>query len=107
MDTPGWLGRDLEVFPHLLKALRLDHPKPQNPKELPCEILYPEDFMPKDNPNQVEIMEHFIADISKAMGCTYRKISLQNEWKESAQVEEKDLRQYLYNVSFKELCQHI
>jgi hypothetical protein len=99
MDTPGWLGRDLEIFPHLLKTLRLDQPKPQQPKESPYEILYPSDFMPEDNANQVQMMEHFIADISKAMGCTHRKISLQNDWRVSAQVEEKNLQQYLYNIS--------
>ncbi|KAH8812887.1 amidase signature domain-containing protein [Xylogone sp. PMI_703] len=99
MDTPGWLGRNLEIFPHLVKALRRSEPKPQQSKESLCEVLYVDDFIPKDHQNQVDMMKHFITDISKVIGCTYRKISLQDEWRVSAPIEEKDLQKYLYNTT--------
>lgn len=100
MDTPAWFGRDLQTFPDVLGALRLAESEPGSSMEPPLEILYPSDFMPEDSPEQVQAMEDFIKDMVKSMGCTYRKISIREDWQKTAPVEEKDLRQYLYNVSF-------
>ncbi|KAK0511028.1 hypothetical protein JMJ35_006580 [Cladonia borealis] len=41
-------------------------------------------------------MEDFIKDMSQSTNCTYRKISIRDDWQETAPVEEKDLRKYLY-----------
>ncbi|MCJ1357712.1 MAG: hypothetical protein MMC33_007708 [Icmadophila ericetorum] len=102
MDTPAWFGRNLELFPHLLAALRLPVSESPFSEKLPLEILYPSDFMPEDNPEQVQIMEDFIQDVAEAIGCTYRKISIKEDWQRTAPVAERDLRQYLYNASFEQ-----
>ncbi len=99
MDTPGWLGRNLEDFPRVLSALSLDVKKTQQfPVTLPLEILYPSDFVPNDSPEQIQAMKDFLSDITIATGSTWHKVSINDDWRRTAPVDEKDLNQYLYNV---------
>lgn len=98
VDTPAWLGRDLEMFPDVLSVLRQAESEPQTPKEPPHEILYPIDFIPEENTEQVKAMEDFIKDMTQSTDCVYRKISIRDDWRETAPVEEKDLHEYLYSV---------
>lgn len=99
MDTPALLGRDLSIFPSVLKALQSDEPIEPSSKKPPFKILYPSDFIPEDSPEQVDAMEEFIHDMSKPGDCTHQRISIQEDWRETAPVEEKDLQEYLHNVS--------
>jgi hypothetical protein len=100
VDTPGWLGRDLKMFPKVLSVLRLVEPQLPESKKVPLEILYPSDFIPKDSPEQVNAMEDFIKDMAEATGGLLRRVSIEEDWKEAAPVGETDLREYLYNVSY-------
>lgn len=43
-------------------------------------------------------MENFLDSISKATRRIYQSISIHEDWRKTAPVEEKDLHQYLYNV---------
>ena len=97
MDTPALLGRDLSLFPRVLEVLQLTKPVATS-KEGPFKILYPQDFLPEDSPDQVGAMEAFIRDISKHGDCTLERISIREDWQKTAPVEEKDLREYLFNV---------
>lgn len=97
MDTPALLSRDLSIFPRVLEALQPTAPI-QNSKKGPFKILYPQDFIPDDSPEQVGAMEAFIQDISKSGDCTLQRISIREDWQKTAPVEEKDLREYLFNV---------
>ncbi len=100
VDTPAWLGRDLQLFPNVLNVLRPTGSEPRLSKTSSFDILYPVDFMPEGNPEQVEAMEVFINDMVESSGCSYRKISIREDWHKTAPVEEKDLREYLYQVGF-------
>jgi hypothetical protein len=62
------------------------------------QILYPTDFIPENDPEQIKAMEKFLNDICKATGSWCRRISIQQDWRDSSPVEEKDLNKYLYNV---------
>jgi len=100
MDTPGWLGRNLEDFPRVLNALSLDMKEPRPyPTALPVEILYPSDFTPDNSPEQIQAMKDFLSDITAATGTTWRNVSIKDDWRRTAPVDEKDLNQYLYYVS--------
>lgn len=101
MDTPGLLGRYLEIFPDVLRVLSPSSAERESQAHLHgdvLEFLYPTDFVPRDNPEQIQAMESFLDGISKATGCTYRCISIHDDWRQTALVEENDLHQYLYNV---------
>ena len=100
MDVPALLGRDLSIFPEVLKVLQSAKPILSDSEKPSFEILYPKDFMPNDSPEQVKVMEDFIEDMSTYGGCTHRQISLQEDWQKTAPVEEKNLQKYLCNVSF-------
>ena len=100
VDTPAWFGRDLRTFPDVLRVLRQAESEPQAPQEQPpFQILYPTDFIPEENPEQVRAMEEFIKDMRQYTKSTYRKISIRDDWRITAPVEEKDLGKYLYDVS--------
>ncbi|KAJ5753679.1 uncharacterized protein N7511_007832 [Penicillium nucicola] len=98
-DTPAWMGRDLEMFPHILRALHLPGPKAEFSKESSVEILYPTDFIPDNSPGQEQAMVDFIEDLTKSTGCDHRRISIKEDWQKTAPVAEKDLQQYLYNTT--------
>ena len=104
VDTPAWFARDLQIFPDVLEALQPAEPSFQYSEKPPLEILYPCDFMPDDSPEQVQAMEDFLNDVAEAMGCTWRKVCIEKDWAISAPVEEKELKQFLFNVSDKRLC---
>ncbi|EED11847.1 glutamyl-tRNA(gln) amidotransferase subunit A, putative [Talaromyces stipitatus ATCC 10500] len=100
LDTPGWHGRGLDIFPDVFRAL---HPSGEQDNKASIDegelvILYPTDFMPEDNVEQLRAMENFLDDVCKATGCSYRIISIESDWRETAPVDEKDLHQYLYNL---------
>ncbi|KAH8705064.1 amidase signature domain-containing protein [Talaromyces proteolyticus] len=99
VDTPGWIGRD-EVFPDVFRAL---HPSVEQDGRTPIsedtlEILYPTDFMCEDDAEQHQAMKSFLSDVSKATRCSYRSISIREDWQKTTPIEEKDLHRYLYNL---------
>lgn len=100
VDTPAWVGRDLNIFPDVLSVLRPPEREARSLKNNTVEILYPIDFMPEHCPEQVKAMKGFIEDLEKSPGCTYRQISIKEDWQRTAPVEEKNLHEYLYSVGF-------
>ncbi|CAG8984104.1 hypothetical protein HYALB_00010605 [Hymenoscyphus albidus] len=83
----------------IFDALRESVSEARFSKEPVTEILYPTDLMPINNPEQVQAMNEFLDDISEAMDCAYQTISINEDWKITATVEEKDLRAYLYHTT--------
>ncbi|TPX13845.1 uncharacterized protein E0L32_005789 [Thyridium curvatum] len=99
-DTPAWIGRDLGIFPDILRALS-DLPEARAPKEarLVPLLLYPTDFIPPESPEQEAAMEDFLDSLNPSTGGMYRKISIQDDWSKTSPVDEKDLHQYLFNLT--------
>lgn len=99
VDTPALLGRDLLTFPRVLKALQIDEQLKSSLKNPSFRIFYPRDFIPEDIPEQADAMENFLYDMSKSGEFLHQRVSIQEDWKKTAPVEEKDLQEYLHNVS--------
>ncbi|QKX59452.1 uncharacterized protein TRUGW13939_06586 [Talaromyces rugulosus] len=85
---------------------QLDKNPPQQPdnyarpnQEDQLQILYPTDFIPENDPDQIKATEKFLNDICKATGSWCRRISIQQDWRDSSPVEEKDLNKYLYSLT--------
>ena len=100
MDVPALLGRDIPILLKVLKVLQLAKPISSKSKKPSFEMLDPKDFMLGDSPKQVKAMEDFNEDMSTCGGCAQRYIFLPEDWQQTAPVEEKDLQEFLYNVSF-------
>ena len=98
VDTLAWVGRDLTIFPDVLSVLRPTEREARSLKRKRVEILYPIDFIPQHYPEQVKAMKGFIEDLEKSTGCTYRQISMKEDWQKTSPVKEKNLHEYLYNV---------
>lgn len=99
MDTPALLGRDVSVFPRVLKVLQSQQPNEPASKDSSDTVFYPQAFILEDCPEQVEAMESFIDDMCNFGGFRQEKFSIRDDWQKTAPVEEKNLQQYLYNVS--------
>lgn len=102
MDTPGLLGRDLEIFPDVFRVLNPSSAEQECRAQLhgdALEILYPTDIIPRNNAEQIQAMDHFLESINRVTGCPYRTISLHEDWRKMAPVDKKELHRYLYNVS--------
>ncbi|KAK2737897.1 hypothetical protein FQN57_007348 [Myotisia sp. PD_48] len=98
MDTPGWLARDLRIFPGIFEALNSGEATNSVTGDI-LEILYITDFLPVDNPTQLKAMDDFLDDISRASGSPHRKVSILEDWQKSTPVEEKNLHRYLHNLT--------
>ncbi|KAI1131680.1 amidase signature domain-containing protein [Nemania abortiva] len=99
-DTPAWMGKDLDMFPHVFRALSdTDSTNPGNGASLEPSILYPTDFIPSDSQEQVDAMEDFLDSLGKAMGVKSKMVSIHDDWSKTSPVDEKDLRQYLYELT--------
>lgn len=99
-DTPGFVGRDLTLFPGILRVLEQSLEQSSTwRRDLPRTIIYPTDFIPNDCPEQTAAMDEFLHDISSATGSDYKKVSIKEDWRQFAPVGEKDLTQYLSKVS--------
>lgn len=94
------MGRDLGIFPHILRALHPPESKAELASASSVEILYPTDFIPKNSPSQEQAMDDFIKDMVKSTECAHRRISIKEDWAKASPVGEKDLEQYLYNVGW-------
>ena len=101
MDTPSILGRNLLTFPKVLQALQSSRliASADSPT---FEILYVKDFMPGDSQKQVNAMVDFVKDMSLRWKHAWRLISIKDDWRKTCPVGEKDLHEYLYNVSSRE-----
>ncbi|KAI0101049.1 amidase signature domain-containing protein [Nemania sp. FL0031] len=99
-DTPAWMGRDLNMFPHVFRALSdadlINSGNVASPT--PC-ILYPTDFIPSDSQEQVNAMEEFLDSLGKSMGVKSKTISIHHDWSKTAPVAEKNLHQYLHELT--------
>ncbi|KAH7312544.1 amidase signature domain-containing protein [Stachybotrys elegans] len=100
MDTTAWIGRDLKIFPAILQAVS-DPPARtvQAENASPTRILYLLDFEPQDSPEQVKAMEILLTAIDNSSGNTHQKTSIHDDWSNTAPVDEKDLRQYLRELT--------
>jgi hypothetical protein len=98
MDTPGWLGRDLGLFPTVLKTVRESSAVVASFRTETVEILCPIDFSLGIDATQNSAFDAFLDDVFKQTGIQHRKISIKDDWRTSPPVDEKDLDIYLKEV---------
>nr|POE87632.1 amidase 1 [Quercus suber] len=68
--------------------------------KLPISLVYPTDFWPIDNEQQMKLVHDFVSDFEKAHGTDVKKISIVHEWSISRPKEAGSLsiQEYLENV---------
>ncbi|KAJ9664016.1 hypothetical protein H2198_000519 [Neophaeococcomyces mojaviensis] len=99
VDVPAWFARDLTIFPQVLDALKLYDHQSSGGEQRQIEILYIEDFIPEGNIGQQDAVTDFLRSIESAVKAPIRRINIHNAWRNSAPVDEKDLRQFLYETT--------
>lgn len=66
----------------------------------PSAIIYPTDYLPIGNSDQVEIIEKFLVALESSLGVQRVKVSFKDVWKRSAPKEAQgmDLETYMKDV---------
>ncbi|KAL9049449.1 MAG: hypothetical protein Q9162_007216 [Coniocarpon cinnabarinum] len=99
MDTPAWFGRDLGLFPAILDALSADKPASGMMRSSGVDVICPTDLIADPHPKQMKEFQKFLDDITKVTGQAPRYVSFNEDWKNSAPVENTDLNHYLHNTT--------
>ncbi|AEO67441.1 uncharacterized protein THITE_2049603 [Thermothielavioides terrestris NRRL 8126] len=105
-DTPCIFARELR---HLKTALRSwipesgggqTHADQRMPADVPSyEIVYPLDYLPVPNQEQMALIDSFLSDAASHLPATVRKISIRETWKSSHPVgTPDDVDEYLRDV---------
>lgn len=97
-DSPCLFGRELSRFKEIVPVWYERQLKPPGNSELPWAILYPTDFLPVTNAEQMRAINDFTHGLSKYLKVSPRKISLAESWSKTSPVEEKVLDVFMQNV---------
>ncbi|KAH8753093.1 amidase [Diaporthe sp. PMI_573] len=98
-DVPTFFGRDLGVFHKFADLWYGGSSKLNNSASLTKDatILYPTDYLPTNNAEQMKIIDAFVSDLEAFLGVKRTPISLAEEWRKTGAEtpETADLSKYL------------
>ncbi|KAJ4299616.1 hypothetical protein N0V90_004862 [Kalmusia sp. IMI 367209] len=97
-DVPSFFGRDIQQFQHFAQSWYGNSIEAQDRSKRPWQIIYPTDYLPVGTTDQMQIFNDFMDSLATYLKVTPRKVSIAEQWKESALVSEKRLDKYLENV---------
>ncbi|PVH86157.1 amidase signature enzyme [Cadophora sp. DSE1049] len=95
-DVPALFGRDLSLFQTFASAW-YSLPETETSPSKPVAVLFPPDFYPTNNTKQMKLLESFASDLATMLGTSVQRMSIADAWTKTTSVEEKGLKQYLYN----------
>ncbi|OJJ41891.1 hypothetical protein ASPWEDRAFT_35510 [Aspergillus wentii DTO 134E9] len=96
-DTPALLGRDLTLFDRFLSAWNTTS-RPLITSSTRPRVLYPKDFLPTNNQEQLKILDTFAERLSLALGSELEHMSIAEAWAEDSPEGDGNLDTYLFNV---------
>jgi Asp-tRNA(Asn)/Glu-tRNA(Gln) amidotransferase A subunit family amidase len=98
-DTPAILSRDLIKIASIAPLWCNLEPSTITTTE-PLSILYPEDYLPKDNREHMQHLDSFVSDFGKFSNSAVRKFSIAEQWQESSPKDSEGqiLKDYLNDV---------
>ncbi|OAL31268.1 hypothetical protein AYO20_08323 [Fonsecaea nubica] len=100
-DTPVILSRDPTKFASVASLwCHLESTTGAGVTTRPACILYPQDYLPKDNEQHLEHLESFVNDLRTSINGTLDRVSIRQKWLDSPPegCEGQDLEAYLSNV---------
>ncbi len=99
-DSPSFFGRDIAAFKDFVLAWYERDLQPPSKVGLPSAILYPSDYLPIANTEQMILLDKFVDDLATHLEVTPQTISMAKKWAQTSPVEEKNLEIYMQNVSY-------
>jgi hypothetical protein len=97
-DVPSFFGRDIQTFNHFAHSWYGKSIKSQDRSQRPWRIVYPADYLPVGNTDQMRVFDGFVDDLAKFLDVIPERISIADHWKETAPVDERTLLKYMENV---------
>nr|OQO26120.1 hypothetical protein B0A51_04514 [Rachicladosporium sp. CCFEE 5018] len=103
-DSPALFGRDFSQFERIVGTWT-GQKRSQSSKS-PITLLYPSDFWPVENAQQMELVSKFIADFEEAHNVKIQPISIAHKWHATkpAQADTLSLQDYLDDVGVDSFC---
>lgn len=103
-DAPCLFARDLPILSRAVRIL-LDVPEraessvPDQPSYGPYSIIYPLEYLPVDNEQQMKLIDNFVGDMETALAATVRRVSIKELWRTNHPSGTcEDLDEYLHEV---------
>ena len=97
-DSPCLFGRDINRIPDLIIPWYERPLKPQGPSDRPWSILYPTDFLPVGNAEQMAAINIFTKQLASFLNVKAKRVSLKDHWAKTSPVAEKELDVFMLNV---------
>ncbi|KAF4993205.1 hypothetical protein FDECE_13483 [Fusarium decemcellulare] len=97
-DTPCILARELEILERVAKIL-ISPPEPSEPAVRPYRLIYPTDYLPVANKEQMKLIYAFVEDAKSTLAATFVSFSIRDSWKRSHPTgTPEDVDKYLLDV---------
>ncbi|KAH7092427.1 amidase signature domain-containing protein [Paraphoma chrysanthemicola] len=98
-DVPSFFGRDINPFKHFAQSWYGGFIANQaEGRNHPWQIIYPTDYLPTENLDQMRGLDYFVGELATFLSVEPRKLSISQEWKDSAPIQENSLPTYMQNV---------
>jgi len=102
-DSPSLFGRDIHAFNSLVQSWYGASIKSQDRSNRPWRIVYPLDFLPLGNTDQMAVFDEFVDDLAAYLKVETEKFSIAKKWELSPPVEENNVAKYMENVGSREM----
>jgi hypothetical protein len=98
-DSPSLFGRDIHTFNNFVRSWYGASIKSDDRSDRPWRIVYPVDYLPVGNTDQMCIFDEFVNDLAAYLEVKPEKLSIADVWQKAPPVEESDVLKYMENVS--------
>lgn len=100
-DSPAMYTRSIDSLEEYVGVWLNQKTTTYQDDELPFAIVYPTDFLPIENENQMGLIDTFFSDFEAAIGVKTEKISIADTWQASPPngVGDVSIQNYLKDVS--------
>ena len=98
-DSPSLFGRDIQTFKTFVQSWYGGHVQGQDRSDRPWKIIYPSDYLPIGNIDQMRVFDDFVDDLAAYLKTDSEKWSIAKAWEQSPPVEERDVMKYMENAS--------
>ena len=100
-DVPSFFGRDIQTFMNFAESWYGRSVTFQRNEHLPWRIIYPIDYLPVGNNDQMRVLDSFVEDLATYLDVVTERISISAQWEATAPVRERNLKTYMQNVGAK------
>jgi len=97
-DSPSLFGRDIQTFKNFIQSWYGASIKSHDTPTRPWRIVYPLDYLPVGNTDQMRVFDEFVDEMAEYLGVKPEKVSIADTWEQHPPVIERSVLKYMENV---------